>query len=188
MSLGPEGLGPMWAAWAMIVGGVTRIAGELVEIVTGQYSGLSAGLTAAGLVLIGLGFAGLWGDAHKSGLGRIAIWLLCLGVAMFIAIAVWVGLDGTMPSQTVSRLPIFLAAALVTLAGGLALALWLIKSGLYPVWIGITLSVCLVLSVVVGLAGLTAFVQPIIDVVLALAFIQLGLSMRERFSKARKAK
>ena len=65
-------------------------------------------------------------------------------------------------------------------AGALALAGWLISSAFYPAWIGIVMSVSIAMSLVSSFVAFPALVQPLIDLVMALTFIQLGLCMRER--------
>lgn len=170
----------MIAAWALIVGGLIRIVGEVLEIVSGGHTALSGAIAGGALVLVIVGFAGLWPEARRSRLARLAIVLIGLGALGFVAIAAWSISQGTLPVGTVSRMPAFIAAAIVTLMGALALAGWLIASAFYPAWIGIVMSISIAMSLVSSFVAFPALVQPLIDLVMALTFIQLGLSMRER--------
>lgn len=170
----------MIAAWTLILGGVLRIVGEVLEILAGGHTPLSGGFAGAALALVVLGFAGLWPEARDSRLARWAIVLIGIGALGFAAIAAWSVGHGTLPVAEVSRMPVFVAVALVTLGGAIALALWLVRSPTYPTWIGVVMSISIAMSLVSSFVTFPAFVQPLIDLVMALTFIQLGLSMRER--------
>ncbi|AEQ53232.1 hypothetical protein [Pelagibacterium halotolerans] len=170
----------MIAAWALIVGGLLRIVGEVLEIIAGGHTVPSGAIAGGALLLVMVGFAGLWPEARTSRLARLAIVAVGLGALGFAGIAAWSVSQGALPVGTVSRLPAFIAAAAVTLVGALALAAWLIGSGFYPVWIGIVMTVSIAMSLVSSFVAFPALVQPLIDLVMALTFIQLGLSMRER--------
>ena len=106
--------------------------------------------------------------------------LVGAGALGFTLVAAWSISRGTLPVAVVAQTPGFIIAALVTLVGAVALAGWLIASPAYPRWIGIVMSVSIGLSLVSSFVAFPAIVQPLIDVVMALTFIQLGLSMRER--------
>ena len=170
----------MIAAWALVVGGCVRIVGEVLEILAGRPTAVSGGLAGAALVMVAIGFAGLWPEARRSRLGRVAVMLVGAGALGFTLVAAWSISRGTLPVAVVAQTPGFIIAALVTLVGAVALAGWLIASPAYPRWIGIVMSVSIGLSLVSSFVAFPAIVQPLIDVVMALTFIQLGLSMRER--------
>ncbi|MEQ8446773.1 MAG: hypothetical protein RIB57_12885 [Pelagibacterium sp.] len=170
----------MIAAWALIVGGLVRIVGEVLEILAGGHTALSSGIAGGALVLVMIGFAGLWPEARNSRLARLAIIMIGLGALGFASIAAWSVSHGTLPVHVVSRMPVFIGVAAITLVGALALAGWLISSAFYPAWIGIVMSVSIAMSLVSSFVAFPALVQPLIDLVMALTFIQLGLCMRER--------
>lgn len=169
----------MVAAWALIVGGLARIAGEVLEILAGGHTGVSGTIAGVALVLVMVGFAGLWPDTRGNRLARLAIVMIAAGALGFAAIAAWSVGQGTLPVGVVSRMPVFVVVAGVTLAGALTLAGWLVASPFYPAWIGIVMSVLIAMSLVSSFVAFPALVQPLIDLVMALTFIQLGLSMRE---------
>jgi hypothetical protein len=77
-------------------------------------------------------------------------------------------------------MPAFIMVAAVTLIGALALAGWLIASSFYPAWIAIVMSISIAMLLVSSFVAFPAHVQPLIDLVMALTFIQLKLYMRER--------
>ena len=170
----------MIAAWALIVGGGVRIVGEVLEILAGRPTPASGTLAGVALVMVAAGFAGLWPEARQSRLGRAAVMLVGAGALGFTLVAAWSIGQGTLPVATVARTPGFIVAAAITLAGAVALAAWLIGSPAYPRWIGIVMSVSIGLSLVSSFVAFPALIQPLIDMVMALTFIQLGLSMRER--------
>ncbi len=170
----------MISAWALIAGGSVRIAGEVLEILAGGHTDLSGGLAGGALILVMIGFAGLWPEARRSVAARIAIVLIGLGALGFAAIAVWSISQGTLAVGVVAKMPVFIIVAAVTLVGAIALAIWLIASSSYPVWIGIVMSISIAMSLVSSFVAFPALVQPLIDLVMALTFIQLGLSMREQ--------
>lgn len=173
----------MWAAWALVLGGLFRIAGEIVEVLAGGRSTPSSLLAVAGLTCVALGFAGLWPDVRASHIGRLAIVLAALGALAFTGVALWSVGQGVLPISAVARTPGFVAAASITLAGAIALAAWLMHSPHYPTWIGLVMSASIGLSLLSSFVALPALVQPMIDMVMALTFIQLGLFMRERYTK-----
>ncbi|HWJ87598.1 MAG TPA: hypothetical protein VNS12_05975 [Pelagibacterium sp.] len=170
----------MIAAWAMIVGGILRGAGEVLEILAGHHTGPSGACAGLALVFVAIGFAGLWPEARISRAGRAAVVLVGAGALAFTAVAIWSIGQGVLPLADIVRTPGFMVAAAIALAGALALAAWLIATPAYPRWIGIVMSVSIGLSLVSSFVAFPAPVQPLIDMVMALTFIQLGLSMRER--------
>ncbi|UYQ72399.1 hypothetical protein OF122_00990 [Pelagibacterium flavum] len=170
----------MIAAWALIVGGLVRIAGEVLEILAGSHTAPSSALAGGALILVMIGFVGLWPEARESRLARLAIIMIGLGTLGFAGIAAWSVSQGTLPVGVVSLLPAFIGVAAVTLLGALALAGWLVTSAPYPAWIGIVMSISIAMSLVSSFVAFPALVQPLIDLVMAFTFIQLGLCMRER--------
>lgn len=173
----------MMAAWALILGGVFRIVGEVLEILAGGPTAASGTLAGVALVMIAIGFTGLWPDARQSRLGRVAVVMIGAGALGFTLVAAWSVSQGALPVGAVARTSGFVAAAMTTLIGALALAAWLMSSPAYPRWIGIVMSVSIGLSLVSSFVAFPALVQPLIDMVMALTFIQLGLSIRERKRK-----
>ena len=170
----------MIAAWALIVGGLVRVVGEVLEILAGGHTAVSSGIAGGALILVMIGFGGLWPEARGNRLARLAIIMIGLGALGFAGIAAWSISMVTLPMGVVAQMPVFIAIALVTLIGAMALAVWLITSSSYPVWIGIVMSISIAMSLVSSFVAFPALVQPLIDLVMALTFIQLGLSMRER--------
>lgn len=178
----------MIAAVLLILGGVLRCIGEVVQIVSVERTPVGTGFTIVSLILIAIGFSGLWPDTRDSRLGRAGIVLIALGALEFAGIAIWSLSQGILPLEIVVRGLPFVAVALVTLAGALALSLWLVLTPLYPRWIGIVMCGAIALSLFVSFVPFSSVVQPLIDVVMALAFIQLGLSMMARRKRSRKTR
>ncbi|RDE09667.1 hypothetical protein [Pelagibacterium lacus] len=175
----------MWAAWALIAGGVSRVLGEIVEVVGGGRTDPSTVMTALGLVLVAIGFTGLWRDAATSPFGRIGVTLVALGALGFTAIAAWSLSQGTLDIADIAQTPAFRLTAALTLLGAAGLAVWLIGSPAYPIWIGVVMCLSMALSLASSFVALPSLVQPLIDMVMALTFIQLGLSVREQRKKAK---
>ena len=170
----------MIAAWALIVGGLVRVVGEVLEILAGGQTAVSSGFASGSLVLVMIGFVGLWPETRGNRVAQLAIIMIGLGALGFAGIAAWSVSMGTLPMGVLSQMPAFIVVAMVTLIGAMALALWLIASSSYPAWIGIVMSISIAMSLVSSFVAFPALVQPLIDLVMALTFIQLGLSMRER--------
>lgn len=170
----------MVAAWALVLGGLLRVIGEVLEIVAGGHTNASGLFAGAGLTGVAIGFFGLWRDVRQSTVGQLAVVLIAIGALGFTAIAIWsVGRD-TLAMADVVRMPAFMMVAAITLIGALCLAAWLIATPAYPRWIGMVMSISIGLSLLSSFVALPPLVQPLIDMVMALTFIQLGLSMRER--------
>ncbi|SDG20926.1 hypothetical protein SAMN04487974_101441 [Pelagibacterium luteolum] len=175
----------MIAAWALVLGGLARVAGEIIELLAGRHTGPSGLLAALGLLLVVIGFTGLWTDVRTSRLGRAAVILIAVGALVFVGVAIWSVSQGTLPIGEVARTPQFIGAAATTFVGALCLAAWLVTSSVYPRWIGLVMSAAIGLSLVSSFVALPSLVQPLIDMVMALTFIQLGLSMAERRKRHR---
>ena len=176
----------MISAIALIAGGGLRAIGEVAEIIAGGPSPTSAVLAATALVLIAAGFLGLWPDARSSRTGQVAIGLTALGALCFTALALYSLTLGVLPLEEITRTPAFIVSVLITLIGTLALAAWLIKTPLYPRWIGIVMCLSILTSLIISFVPASPVIQPIIDIVMAATFIQLGLSMAERARKEKK--
>lgn len=175
----------MIAAWALVLGGCARVVGEILELLAGRHTGPSGSFAALGLLLIVVGFTGLWPDVRSSRLGRSAVILVAVGAFSFVGVAIWSVSQGTLPIGQVAGTIQFIAAAAITFVGALCLAAWLIVSPAYPRWIGLVMCAAIGLSLMSSFVALPSLVQPLIDMVMALTFIQLGLSMAERRKRQR---
>lgn len=180
----------IWAV-LLITGGVLRCIGEAIQILSIMRTPLGSALSILSLLMIGVGFIGLWPDTRQSRMGwtgRAGIVLIGTGALGFSAIGLWSLTQGLVPLETVARSLPFIAVALVTLGGALLLVLWLVINPFYPRWIGLVMCGAITLSLFVSFWPFSSVAQPLIDVVMALAFIQLGLSMAARRKRSRKTK
>jgi cytochrome bd-type quinol oxidase subunit 2 len=166
------------AGYLIIAAGGLRAIGEVFEITSAGHSETSVIFTVGALMCFGTGLAGLWREPGVGRLGRVAIAATAMGSLAFCLVALWsLFWLGIPPTDEVARTPPFLIAALLTLVGTLALGLWLARHRTYPRWIGYALAATVFGSVAISFMPFSTVVQPIIDMVMALAFIQLGLSI-----------
>jgi len=167
-------------AGALVASGLLRALGEMVEIAAGQHTPLSGLIAALALATFAAGLTGIWDEARASLSGRIAIFATIAGALGFVLVALHSALVlGAPPAGEIATSPPFIASAIVTLVGVAALAWWVLRSPRYPSWIGLVLMLTVVNSVLASFMALPPIVQPLIDMVMAASFVQLGLSMYE---------
>ena len=171
---------PRVQAGALIASGVLRAAGEMVEIVAGQHTPLSGLVSALSLAAFALGVTGIWHEARNSLSGRIATPATIAGALGFVLVALHASLVlGAPPAGEVAAGLPYIASGLVTFVGVTALAWWILRSPRYPGWIGLVLIATVANSLLASFLALPPIVQPLFDMVMAVSFVQFGLSMYE---------